>query len=73
MKLHLLSEARHRLGLSVAEVATKSRVPPDTVRRIERGDVRWVRLAQLWRLARAVECSLRIEFIEPGCTKLEGK
>lgn len=68
-----LGVARYRLRLSVAEVAKMSRVPQGTIRRLERGDVRWVTLAQLWRVARAVGCSLRLEFIDTGRNKLEGK
>lgn len=59
-----LQHARKRLGLSVVQVAAVAKVSPGTIRRLERDDLRWSTLDQLWRVARSVHCTLRIEFVD---------
>ena len=60
-----LHSARRRAGLSVAEVSARAHVPERTVRRLEGGDVRWVTLDQLRRIAMALGCRISIKFVSP--------
>lgn len=45
---------RLKAGLTVNELAVKADVPAGTIRRIEKLDIRWIRFAQLRRLAAAI-------------------
>lgn len=45
---------RRRAGMTVRELAAKTDVPANTIRRIEKGDIRWVRVGQIGDLAYAL-------------------
>ena len=65
-----LITARTRAGLSAAQVAARSEVPRQTVRRLEKNDLRWVTFSQLRKVARTVNCRVEIvpihDAVSPG-------